>query len=67
MLPVQQTLTEMVKNQPTSPIQCDNSTAVGMTNATLLPRKYKILGLAPQLASMQGILKLIPLIFGQGL
>ena len=41
MVPVRHTLTEMGWNQPPSPIQCDNSKAVGMTKYTLLPRMSK--------------------------
>ena len=35
------TLTEMGWKQPPTPLQSDNSTAVGMTNRTLIPRKSK--------------------------
>ena len=41
MVPVRHTLTEMGWHQPTSPIQCDKSTAAGMKNSTLVPRKSK--------------------------
>ena len=41
MVSLRHTLTEMVWKQPPSPLQSDNSTAVGMTNCTLIPRKSK--------------------------
>lgn len=41
MIPLRHALIEMGWPQPPSPIQCDNSTAVGMTNCTLIPRKSK--------------------------
>ena len=41
MVPLRNTLTEMGWKQPPSPIQADNSTAVGITNSTLIPRKSK--------------------------
>ena len=41
MVPVRHTLTKIGWHQPPSPIQCDNSTAVRMTDSTLVPRKYK--------------------------
>ena len=41
MVPVRHTLTEMGCHHPPSQIQCDNSTAIGMTNSTLVPRKSK--------------------------
>ena len=39
MVPLQNTLTEMGWKQPLSPLQSNNSTAVGMTNSTLSPKK----------------------------
>ena len=41
MVPLRQSLTEMGWPQPKSPIQCDNSTDVGVYNATIIPRKTK--------------------------
>ena len=41
MVPLCHTLTKMGWKQPPSPLQSDNSTAVGMTNCTLIPRKSK--------------------------
>ena len=41
MVPLCHTLTEMGWKQPPSPLQSKNSTAVGMTNCTLIPRKSK--------------------------
>ena len=41
MVPLRNTLTEMGWPQPPTPLQSDNSTAVGMTNRTLIPRKSK--------------------------
>ena len=41
MVPLQHTLTEMRWKHPPSPVQSDNSNAVGMTNYTLIPRKPK--------------------------
>ena len=41
MVPLQQSLIEMGWPQPWSPIQCDNSTAVCVTNQTIIPQKTK--------------------------
>ena len=41
MVPLRHTLTKMGWKQPPSPQQSDNSTAFGMTNCTLIPRKSK--------------------------
>ena len=39
MVSLRHTLTEMGRKQPPSPVQLDKSTAAGMTNCTLIPRK----------------------------
>ena len=39
MVPLRHMLTKMGQKQPPSPLQSENSTAVGMTNCTLIPRK----------------------------
>ena len=41
MVPLRPTLTKMRWKQPPSPLQSESSTAVGMTNCTLIPRKLK--------------------------
>jgi hypothetical protein len=41
MVPLRQTLIEMGWPQPPSPIQTDNSTAVGVTNDTIIPKRTK--------------------------
>ena len=41
MVPLRQSFTKMGWPQPKSPIQCDNSTAVGVSNATIIPLKTK--------------------------
>ena len=41
MVPLRQTLAKMGWPQPKSPIQCDNSAAVGVANETIIPRKTK--------------------------
>ena len=41
MVPLQNTLRKMGWPQPPTPLQSDNSTAVVMTNRTLIPRKSK--------------------------
>ena len=41
MIPLRQALTEMGWPHPRTPIQCDNSTAVGVANETIIPRKTK--------------------------
>ena len=41
MIPLRHTLTEMGRKQPPLPVQSNNSTAVGMTNCTLIPRISK--------------------------
>jgi hypothetical protein len=43
MIPHMQTLISMGWPQPKSPIQTDNSTAVGVTNKTILPRRAKMI------------------------
>ena len=39
MVPLRQSLVEMGWPQPRSPIKCDNSTAIGVSNETIIPRK----------------------------
>ena len=41
MVPLRQSLIEMGWPHPISPIQCDNSTVIGVTNETIIPRKTK--------------------------
>ena len=41
MVPLPQALIEMGWPQPQNPIQCNNSTVVGVTNETIVPRKTK--------------------------
>ena len=41
MAPLRQSLIEMVWPHPQSPIQCKNSTAIGVANKTIIPRKTK--------------------------
>jgi len=41
MVPMRQTLIEMGWPQPPSPVQTDNSTAVGFINKTIVPRRIK--------------------------
>ncbi len=43
MIPYQQTLIAMGWPQPKIPIQTDNSTAVGVTNKTIVPRWAKMM------------------------
>ena len=41
MVPLRQSLLEMGWPQPRSPIKCDNSTAIGVSNETIIPCKTK--------------------------
>ncbi len=41
LVSMRQTLVEMGWPQPPTPVQCDNTTAVGVTNKTILPQKLK--------------------------
>ena len=41
MVPLRQSLVKMGWPQPRSPIQCDNSTAIGVANEKIIPRKTK--------------------------
>ena len=41
LLPLRQTLEEMDWPQPKTPVQTDNSTAVGVTNNTIVPKRTK--------------------------
>ena len=41
MVPLRQSLEEMGWPQPKSPIQTDNTTALGVTNKTIVPKKMK--------------------------
>ena len=41
MVPLRHMLTEMGWKRPISPLQSENTTAVGITNCTLIPRKSK--------------------------
>ena len=67
MVPLQNTLTEMGRKQPPSPLQSDNSTAVGMTNSKYPDLKeIKIMGPAPQLDAMQGGTRSILNLLGYG-
>jgi hypothetical protein len=43
MVPQQQALIDMGLPQPRSPIQTDNSTALGVTNKTIVPKRYKMM------------------------
>jgi hypothetical protein len=43
MIPHRQTLIAMGWPQPKTPIQTDNSTAVGVTNKTIVPRQAKMM------------------------
>jgi hypothetical protein len=43
MIPQRQTLIDMGWPQPKSPIQTDNSTAAGVTNKTIVPRRSKMM------------------------
>jgi hypothetical protein len=43
MIPHRQTLIDMGWPQPKSPIQTDNSTAAGVTNTTIVPRRSKMM------------------------
>jgi hypothetical protein len=45
MVPLRQTLIKMGWPQPRTPIQMDNSTAVGITNLTIVPQKTKSMDL----------------------
>jgi hypothetical protein len=45
IVPLQQTLNKMGWSQPRTPIQTDNSTAVGVTNITIVPWKTKSMDL----------------------
>jgi hypothetical protein len=43
MIPHRQTLIDMGWPQPKSPIQADNSTAAGVVNNTIVPRRSKMM------------------------
>jgi hypothetical protein len=43
MIPYRQTLIKMGWPQPKSPIQTDNSTAAGVVNNTVVPRRSKMM------------------------
>jgi hypothetical protein len=43
MVPHQQTLIDMGWTQTQSPIQTDNSTTVGVTNKTIVPKQSKMM------------------------
>jgi hypothetical protein len=45
MAPLRQTLIKMGWPQPRTPIQMENSTAIGVTNLTIVPRKIKSMDL----------------------
>jgi hypothetical protein len=45
MVPLRQTLIKMGWSQPGMPIQMDNSTAIGVTNLTIVPQKTKSMDL----------------------
>jgi hypothetical protein len=63
MVPLCQTLIEMGWPQPSTPIQMDNSTAVGVTNLTIVPQKKQVHGSLLMVAPMPRIsatLKRVP-------
>ena len=41
MIPLRNTLIEMGWPQPPFPVQCDNSTATGVTNMTMVKKMFK--------------------------
>ena len=41
MIPLRNTLIDMVWPQPPSPVQCDNSTATGVTDKTMVNKMLK--------------------------
>jgi hypothetical protein len=43
MVPHRQTLIDMGWPQPRSPVQTDNSTAIGVTNKTIVPKRAKMM------------------------
>jgi hypothetical protein len=43
MVPHRQTLIDMGWPKPRSPVQTDNSTAIGVTNKTIVPKRAKIM------------------------
>ena len=45
LVPIHQTLTEMGWKQPVTPIQTDNTTAAGIVNNTIIPKKSKSMDL----------------------
>jgi hypothetical protein len=45
MVPLRQTLIKMGWPQPRTPIKTDNSTAIGITNLTIIPHKTKSMDL----------------------
>ena len=64
MIPHRQTLIALGWPQPKSPIQTDNSTAAGVTNKTIVPRRQDD-GYAPMVAPMPRLTKPTPLLLGQ--
>ena len=65
MIPLKKTLEEMRWKQPPSPLQCDNSTAVGFTHQTIVSKKIQILGPEVELVKMQRSTKRIQDLLGQ--
>ena len=63
MVPLHQALIEMGWPQPRSPIQCDNSTAIGVANETIIPQK-KTNGHAFPLVTMQRCSRPIQILLG---
>jgi hypothetical protein len=64
MVPIRQTLIKMGWPQPCSPIQTDNSTAIGITNLTIVPQKNQVHGSPLMVAPLPRISKTVPLLLG---
>ena len=64
MAPFHWTLIEMVWPQPKTPIQCDNSTAIDVSNETTIPKKTQINRYAISMAPLLGLSKPILLLLG---
>jgi hypothetical protein len=64
MVPHRQTLINMGWPQPCSPIQTNNSTAIGVTNKTIVPKRAKNDGHETVVAAMSWLPETVSLLLG---
>ena len=59
MIPLRQTLIDMAWHQTKSPIQADNSTAVGVTNCKVVAKKIKLMDMVAAMPQVPGSIQIL--------